>query len=233
MLCCDILYCAVLCCLLIFHHFSLSLSPPVGGGANQSITEFTDAPSNVISALWDIKERNIVHLFDGKYLHTYVFMQYSVKGPILIKIGPAEVSADGEITLSPEKIEIPQGNVPIMSIGGVLTCQTSTGNLNPIVHPYFDHLPDTIATAGGGKDKDIDQSDKRNLLIKFCQSLALLKLENAWQAALELDRRQYWLALSHKAMEMLNIELALRVYRQLGDAGMVMALEDCQHLEDR
>jgi hypothetical protein len=32
--------------------------------------------------------------------------------------------------------------------------------------------------------------------------------------------RQYWLALSHKAMEMLNVELALRVYRQLGDAGM-------------
>jgi WD repeat-containing protein 19 len=58
-------------------------------------------------------------------------------------------------------------------------------------------------------------------------------LECAWQAAIELDRRQYWLALSHKAMEMLNVELALRVYSQLGDAGMVMALQDCQHIEDR
>ena len=26
-------------------------------------------------------------------------------------------------------------------------------------------------------------------------------------------------------MEMLNVELAMRVYRQLGDAGMVMALQ--------
>ena len=48
-----------------------------------------------------------------------------------------------------------------------------------------------------------------------------------------VDGRHYWLALSHEAMDMLNIELALRVYRQLGDAGMVMSLEDCQHIEDR
>ena len=53
----------------------------------------------------------------------------------------------------------------------------------------------------------------------------LLKLESAWEVALELDRRQFWLALSGKAMEMMNIELASRVYRQLGDAGMVMALQ--------
>lgn len=53
----------------------------------------------------------------------------------------------------------------------------------------------------------------------------LLKLEAAWEVALELDRRQFWLALSGKAMEMMNIELAMRVYRQLGDAGMVMALQ--------
>ena len=121
-----------------------------------------------------------------------------------------------------------------MSIGGILTCQSSSGNLSPFVHPYFCHLPDTIASAPGPRDKDNDNpSDKKHLLSKFTQSLALLKLETAWQAALELDGRHYWLALSHEAMDMLNIELALRVYRQLGDAGMVMSLEDCQHIEDR
>jgi WD repeat-containing protein 19 len=66
------------------------------------------------------------------------------------------------------------------------------------------------------------------LIIKcfvLSQALVLLKLESAWEVALELDRRQFWLALSGKAMEMMNIELAMRVYRQLGDAGMVMALQ--------
>ena len=226
----------------LFPSLSLSYSSSnllKGGGLNQSITEFKDAPSNIISAIWDLKERNVVHLFDGKFLHTYIFVQYSVRGPLLLKIGPVEVSADGEVTLTPDKIEIPLGNTPIISIGGILTCQTASGNLNPIIHPYFTSIPDTILASQGinfiVKDKILleSTSEKQATLLKFCQSVALLQLENAWQAALELDKRQYWLALSHKAMEMLNVELALRVYRQLGDAGMVMALENYQHIEDR
>ena len=34
-------------------------------------------------------------------------------------------------------------------------------------------------------------------------------------------------------MELLDIELACRVYKQLGDAGMVMALQDMEHIEDK
>ena len=97
----------------LFPSLSLSYSSSnllKGGGLNQSITEFKDAPSNIISAIWDLKERNVVHLFDGKFLHTYIFVQYSVRGPLLLKIGPVEVSADGEVTLTPDKIEIPLGN---------------------------------------------------------------------------------------------------------------------------
>lgn len=85
--------------------------------------------------------------------------------------------------------------------GGVLTCQTTTGNLNPIIHPFFDHLPETIAAVAGisvnntrdtNRDKNKDNhskesgsgqtSDKKSLLAKFCQSLALMKLDCAWQA---------------------------------------------------
>jgi len=61
----------------------------------------------------------------------------------------------------------------------------------------------------------------------------LIYLEAAWQAAIDLDIRHYWLALSHKAMECLDIDLAIRVYRQLRDAGMVMALQKCLHLEEK
>ena len=208
---------------------------------NQSITEFKDAPPNIITALWDFKERNVVHLFDGKYLHTYIFVQYSVKGPLLLKIGPVEISNDGEVILTPDKIEIPLGHIPIISISGILTCQTASGNLIPIMHPYFSSLPDTILAAQGvivlsNKEKILQENnnnEKQNTLFNFCQSLALLQLENVWTAALELDKRQYWLALSHKAMELLNVELSLRVYRLLGDAGMVMALDNYKHIEDR
>jgi WD repeat-containing protein 19 len=250
-------------------------NPGLGGGGGGDPREFKDPPENIVTALWDVKEKNVVHLYDGRYAHSYVYLFATrAGGSAILKIGPVEISAIGEITMKPDKIEVPLGNTPILSIGGVLTCQTVSGSLNTIIHPYFDHMPETLATVASATrqrhgDKGAEQaSDKKSSLTRFCQAIALLKLEHAWQvhclphpparpapsprrprvvassvhahhspfpapclpslhgqAALDLDKKQYWLALSNKAMEMLNVELAMRVYRQLGDAGMVMALQ--------
>jgi WD repeat-containing protein 19 len=202
-------------------------NPVTGGGVNQSITRFEDSPSNVTKVLWDMEEHNTIMVFDGCVAHTYLYVPVSIKGPILTKLGPVTVSKDGEVTLNPEKVEIEGGNIPIVSIGGVFTCQLGSGALSSITHPYFNTLPDSSRSR-----RDQDNSPE-SLKYRFCQALALLKLEAAWLAALELDERKYWLALSGKAMEMLNVELASRVYRQLGDGGMVSALQQCQHIEDR
>ena len=201
-------------------------NPVIGGGVNQSILRFENTPMKIVSVIWDAKEKNVIMLYDGKYIHSYVYVQYSMKGSYLSKLGPVEVSNEGEINMKPDKVELVSGNFPLLSTNGVLTCQTVSGFLTTIVHPYFDQLVENI-------NKNSDRSDKKLLAERFGQSLALLKLEAAWLTALELDKRQFWLALSGKAMETLNVELASRVYRQLGDAAMVMALQDCMHIEDR
>ena len=201
-------------------------NPLNGGGVNTSITRFEESPKNVNSVLWDVKEKGVVILYDGKFAHTYVYISSSMKGSLLTKLGPVSVSSDGQIELNPDKVEVAGGNIPIMSAGGVMTCQTGGGNLTTIFHPYFDQLQQRKSKRG----EDQGPVDK---IGKFCQALALSKLEIAWEAALALDRRQFWLALSGKAMELLNVELACRVYRQLGDAGMVMALEDLKNIEDK
>lgn len=178
-------------------------------------------------------------IFDGKCIHSFIYVQTSVKGPLLIKLGPISVSPEGEVKLNPDKVEIAAGNIPLLSSGGTLACQTGSGSVMSIVHPFFTEL--LIASAdrpssGLSSKRGAEfaaKKDKKILANKFCQALALLKLEQAWEAALDLDRRQFWLALSGKAMELLNIELAIRVYRQLGDAGMVMALQQCMFIEDR
>jgi hypothetical protein len=72
-----------------------------------------------------------------------------------------------------------------------------------------------------------------NVRAAFCQSVALVRLNAAWDAARQLKSRPLWLALSGKAMEVLNVAMALKVYRQLGDAGMVMALEQLLDIEDK
>jgi WD repeat-containing protein 19 len=206
-------------------------NPVTGGGVNQSITKFENAPTQITNVIWDSQEKNISMLYDGKYVHTYVYVQSSMKGSYLTKLGPILVSSEGEITLNADKIEIVPGNIPLLSILGVITCQSLNGNLTTIVHPYFDQLLENVQVASP-KKRNEDGLSTTHLAARFCQCLALLKLESAWQTALELDKRQYWLALSNKAMETLNVELASRVYRQLQDASMVMALQECLHIED-
>jgi WD repeat-containing protein 19 len=207
-------------------------NPVNGGGVNQSITRFEDLSSSVTNVMWDLEEKNLIIIYDGRCIHSYLYAPVSRKGPLLTKLGPVEISSDGGVNLVPEKTEISSGSAPILSINGQLTCQSPNGQLTRVTHPFFSELPGQDRSSpvrrhgGRGEDPEILQH-------RFCQSLALLKLEQAWLAALDLDKRKYWLALSGKAMEMLNVELAARVYRQMGDAGMVMALQSIQHIEDR
>ena len=42
---------------------------------------------------------------------------------------------------------------------------------------------------------------------------------------MKLRERRFWLALSGKALEQLDVSMSIRVYRALGDAGMTQALE--------
>lgn len=217
---------------------SFLFNPVTGGGVNQSIAQFEDAPSSVQTVIWDQEEKNVIMMFDGKCMHTFIYIQNSIKGTLLTKLGPVVISSEGEISLTPDKIELNPGNVPILSTGGMLTCQTVAGSLSSIVHPFFLELDPSSSRSKQqqSRSRDDDEStkkDKKVLANKFCQAIALLKLNAAWEVALELDRRQFWLALSHRAMELMNIELASRVFRQLGDAGMVMALQECMYVEDR
>lgn len=221
-------------------------NPVTGGGSNQSISRFEGTPHTINTIVWDATEKNAILIFDGRYVHTYVYVPTSMKGAYISKLGPVEITLEGGVIMTPDKAELPSGNVLIMSVGGVLTCQTIGGNINTCNHPYFDQLVgDALANSmdltdsfpghfkHAARSSNKDGANPAFYKAKYCQALALHKLEDAWQAAFKLDQRQYWLALSGKAMEMLNVELAIRVYRQLGDAGMVMALQQCRNVEDK
>lgn len=210
-------------------------NPILGGGVNHSITRFESAPSNVVNVLWDLQERNVIMFHDSNNsLHTYIYVASSIKGSMLTKLGPVTISAEGGISMTPDSIDLADGHFPILSNAGTLTCQTKTGNLTTVVHPFFDSLGDNAsAEAKLRRSEENPKKERKMLSNKFCQALALNKLEQAWEYALQLDRQQFLLALSARAVELLNIQLAIMVYNRLGDAGMVMSLHNCLNIEDK
>lgn len=213
-------------------------------GSNRGVTQFESAPSHLAQVMWDALEKNVIMLYDGSSLHSFVYIQSSMKGSMLVKLGPVTISSLGEITLRPDKVDIAAGNVPLVSVGGELTCQSSTGSLSTILHPFFEQIdasPSGLSSNQSSKSRrsrdsrnnQDGSSPKDRLANAFCQALALHKLERAWEVAVQLEKRSFYLALSSKAMELLHVEMASRVYNQLEDPGMVMALRDCMNIEDK
>ena len=59
----------------------------------------------------------------------------------------------------------------------------------------------------------------------FESATQLKRWKEAWTVCVEMDSDRLWDRLGQAAMMSLDVELAIRVYRQLKDAGMVLSLE--------
>ena len=69
--------------------------------------------------------------------------------------------------------------------------------------------------------------------MRFDQSLALLRLKDAYEAAISLNDVDAWKVLIKAALYYLDIDMAVRVCRHVGNAGMVITLEKMAGIEDK
>ena len=68
---------------------------------------------------------------------------------------------------------------------------------------------------------------------RFVRALNMNRLQDAWEVAAHAQIPEMWEQLAHRAMTHMEIEFAIRVYRFVGDASMVMSLERLEHIEDK
>jgi WD repeat-containing protein 19 len=179
-------------------------------------------PATCVKVMWDTADWGVFVAVDSAEFATYVYSPLSIHGPEISKLGPLEVGPEGNTTMPPQSTKIPPGHSLIMAHDGLITCQLTNGQPGEIMSSTHRHTDPAGARDGS-----------KQLYESFSQNLALLRLKTAWRVAARLDSRPQWLALSGKAMEQLDIEMAIRVHRQLGDAGMVLGLERIRHIEDK
>lgn len=204
--------------------------------------------------LWDQADPHVVMVHCGGQLHTYAYVARSTRGPHVTKLGAVETRpVDGGVRIQPMAYDFSAGFVPLVSRSGhILSLSVPTSSsasslsatrrppvLKTFLAPVYQCLLECqryLEAAGDGAGSAATPSTPDDALLQaaFNQSLALVRLQDAWRAALRLgdDARQAWLALGNKAVEVLDLGLAVRVYRRLGDAGMVLSLESLLGVED-
>ncbi|KAL3120594.1 hypothetical protein niasHT_007886 [Heterodera trifolii] len=118
-------------------------------------------------------------------------------------------------------VQIPFGNVPILLSKGIVHCHTQNGRINTIL--LKSHKTET--QFGGKSAKELNELLQQSLMLK--------RWRNAWKICEDLKDLSAWRSFAETAMTNGNIELAVRIFRHLGDVAMVWALEQLLNIEDQ
>ncbi|XP_074649650.1 WD repeat-containing protein 19-like isoform X1 [Tubulanus polymorphus] len=175
---------------------------------NDQIIEIPNFSSTTHGVLWEnwLPDKRIFISYDDDTIVTYLLHKESYKGSKVVQVG---------------NTKLPYGHVPIMLYNGEVTLQTQSGKVQTLVLSTHDFE---------GKPLDQSPAELKDALEKC---LALRRFKDAWTYCDLLCKREHWLELGRVALENLEIDMAIKVYRHIADAGMVMSLQKIKNTEDR
>ncbi|XP_065839406.1 WD repeat-containing protein 19-like isoform X2 [Oscarella lobularis] len=174
---------------------------------NDAAIEIPNFSPSIQGVLWENwpQDKSVFCAYDAEKLYTYTYFRKTVNGSQCQLVGATK---------------LPFGYKPLMLYNGDVSCQTPSGKLG------FVRL---VTHEFGSNEDSVTSQETRN---NFQQALSLKRFEEAWNYASSLDSREAWLDLAKASMHHMDIDFAIRVYRRIGDVGMVWSLQGIQHIED-
>ncbi|RNF04083.1 WD repeat-containing protein 19 isoform X2 [Trypanosoma rangeli] len=157
--------------------------------------------------LWDQGDYSVLVSYDTKTMVTFVYSPHTRYGPTCESVVVKDTNTENIIT------PVPGGYTPVSLFKGKVTFQASSGSLN------VTHL------------KSHQQAMTRTPNPEaFYTNFSLNHLRWASQ---NISTPQEAEDLAVKALHMLDIELAIRLYRQLSQPSLVLCLENVKHINEK
>uniref|UniRef100_A0A8D0TCS6 WD repeat-containing protein 19 n=1 Tax=Sus scrofa TaxID=9823 RepID=A0A8D0TCS6_PIG len=178
-----------------------------GTDVKDATYEIPDFPPTIKGVLWENwpVDKGVFIAYDDDKVYTYVFHKDTIQGSKVILAGGTKV---------------PFSHKPLLLYNGELTCQTQSGKINNIylsTHSFLESL------------KDVGPNERRQMLT---QTLMLKRFPDAWEVCKILNDHAAWNELARACLYHMEVEFAIRVYRTIGNVGMVMSLEQIKGIED-
>ncbi|MCJ8749256.1 hypothetical protein PDJAM_G00174210 [Pangasius djambal] len=171
--------------------------------------EIPDFSSTITGVLWEnwVNDKAIFVAFDEDKVYTYAFHKDTIQGSKVILVGATK---------------LPFSHKPLLLYNGGLTCQTQSGKTSSILLSTHSFLNTTQTS-----------SSKEQLQSQLQQAIKLKRFSEAWSLCSVLGRTEAWAELGRACLHHMEVELAIRVYRSMGNVGMVLSLEDIKGIEDQ
>nr|XP_019597484.1 PREDICTED: WD repeat-containing protein 19 isoform X1 [Rhinolophus sinicus] len=178
-------------------------------GTTYEIPDFSPTIKGVLWENWPMDKGVFVAYEDDK-VYTYVFHKGTIQDVCFI--GSKVILAGGT--------KIPFSHKPLLLYNGELTCQTQSGKINNIhlgTHSFLHSL------------KNVGPNELRQML---AQTLMLKRFSDAWEICRILNDHAAWNELARACLRHMEVDFAIRVYRKIGNVGMVMSLEGIKGIEE-
>ncbi|XP_054993579.1 WD repeat-containing protein 19 isoform X2 [Sorex araneus] len=174
---------------------------------NDTTYEIPDFPPTIKGVLWENwpLDKGVFIAYDDDKVYTYVFHKDTIQGAKVVLVGSTKV---------------PFLNKPLLLYNGELTCQTQSGKINNLylsTHSFLDNV------------EDVKPEELRRMLT---ETLMLKRFPDAWDICRVLNDQAAWDELGRACLHHMDVEFAIRVYRAIGNVGIVMSLEQIKGIED-
>jgi WD repeat-containing protein 19 len=167
----------------------------------------------------------------GGGLLLFLHAPVTLNGPTVTQLGLSEIGPAGELSILPLAQGFCAGAAPAGLREGWLLAHAPGSGMNSSVLCSHDALvgprsasPSSAGAGGAGGAGSAARPSQAALRSAFAQNLSLHKLGAAGHCASALGEQGAWRALAGVAMDCLDNAVAMRCYRALGDAGMVLCL---------
>ncbi|XP_073898544.1 kelch-like protein 5 isoform X6 [Castor canadensis] len=174
---------------------------------NDATYEIPDLSPTIKGVLWENWPMNkgVFIAYDDDKVYTYIFHKDTIQGSKVVLAGGTK---------------LPFSHKPLLFYNGELTCQTQSGKINNIylsTHSFLCNL------------KEAQPADLQQML---AQTLLLKRFPDAWEICKILNEHTAWNELARACLHHMEVEFAIRVYRTIGNVGIVMSLEQIKGIED-
>ncbi|CAF1070981.1 unnamed protein product [Rotaria sp. Silwood1] len=176
-----------------------------------NIIQIPNIPSGTRSILWETSLENewIFISFDSDSITTHSVYRDSLKGPQIMFVGTTRLPIFG--------------SVPLLLNAGLLLLLDSSGKIVQTKLETYGFLNDS-----GEQEYTLDDAIDR-----LSKAILMKRYDDAMFWAKQLNDSHEWNKFATALLYSLNIDYAIKVFREIGHSGMVMALEEIKHVEDK
>lgn len=164
-------------------------------------------PNSTKCLLWEnfVMDKGVFVACDTKNAFVYCFLDEHIEGLKVEYVG---------------NNKIPTGQFPKLLYNGVMVCQTQSGKTSNFILSTHEF-----------SERTNDQVHLRETILP--NILKLRRYQDAWRICEFLNEYDPWVTFGKSAMGDMELEMAVRVFRNVSDPGMVMSLQSIKDIEER